>query len=138
MDAVSWISGDYWLLAPAPLISTVSLLGFVRMQTGLQGAAVLGGRQLKKEKNREAVCCEVKQRWLISVQIPPPPPPPWGGGCTDGTKVTACPCERGGTGGSSRAHGCRPRPSESCPGRKGRGGGERGGPSPGKVKETSQ
>lgn len=90
MDAVTCISGDFWVLAPSLLISPVSLLGFTLTQTGLRGAAVESN--LKNQNNGEAVGCEVMQRWVIYVRRPPPRPPPWVDGW-DGTKVTACPCE---------------------------------------------
>lgn len=53
MDAVTCISGDFWVLAPSLLISPVSLLGFTLTQTGLRGAAVESNLKKKKKKTME-------------------------------------------------------------------------------------
>lgn len=111
-DAVRWISGDYWVLALSQFLCWASLWCKRTCRELLLRAIK------KKKKKREAVCCEVMQRWVISVRRPPPR-----GGWTTGPKWQPAHAN-GGTGGTSWEHGCRPRPNEICPGRKGQGSGK--------------
>lgn len=111
-DAVRWISGDYWVLALSQFLCWASLWCKRTCRELLL-------RAIKKKKKKRSSL--LRGNAAVGYFCPETTTTGW----MDGTGPKWQPAHaNGGTGGTSWEHGCRPRPNEICPGRKGQGSGK--------------